>query len=126
MGLAGVSWTRHGESVGLRKGGIELESLFSVTLTCPPYARGRRLSKTQNTQCTKCTKKTQKTQCTRCTKGGRWKIADGRGRWVWAVGGRVVHGRLITLCSSERQIETLAPCCEESGKILFAIPDAFL
>src|SRR5437667_9340711 len=79
MGLAGVSWTRHGESVGLRKGGIELESLFSVTLTCPPYARERRLSKTQIPQCTKCTKKTQKTQCTRCTQGGRWKIEDGRG-----------------------------------------------
>src|SRR5437667_979034 len=80
MGLAGVSWTRHGESVGLRKGGIELESLFSVTLTCPPYARGRRLAKTQNTQCTKCTKKTQSTQCTRCTKGGRWKMGGGHGQ----------------------------------------------
>ena len=68
-----------GEPVRLGKGGIELESLFLVTLTCPPYARGRWLSKTQNTQCTKCTKKTQNTQCTRCTKRGRWKIeAAGR------------------------------------------------
>src|SRR6266567_8407324 len=80
MRLVGVSSTRRGEPVRLGKGGIELESLFLVTLTCPPYARGRRLSKTQKTHCTKCTKKTQNTQCTRCTKGGRWKMGGGHGR----------------------------------------------
>ena len=51
-----------GASLDLRVGSIASESLFLVTLTCPPYAQGRRLSKTQKTQCTRCTKKTQSTQ----------------------------------------------------------------
>src|SRR6266568_1350461 len=57
-----------------------LNHCFWLLSRRPPYARGRRRSKTQNTQCTKCTKKTQKTQCTRCTKGGRWKMGGGTGQ----------------------------------------------
>src|SRR6266702_4009683 len=73
------------ESLDLRIGRIAFESLFLVGLTCPPYTRGGRPSKTQKTQCTRCTKKTKKTQRTRCTNGGRWKIEDGR--WEAGLGG---------------------------------------
>src|SRR6266700_725055 len=67
-----------------------LNHRFSLLSRDPPYARERRLSKTQIPQCTKCTKKTQNTQCTRCTKGGRWKIEE---RWKMGGGfGRLAAG----------------------------------
>ena len=75
--MASSLW-HEGASLDLGIGRIAFDYCFWLLSRRPPYARGRRLSKTQKTQCTKCTKKTQKTQCTRCTKGGRWKIGDGR------------------------------------------------
>ena len=75
--MASSLW-HEGASLDLRIGSIAFDHGFWLLSRRPPYARGRRLSKTQNTQCTKRTKKTQKTQCTKCTKGGRWKIGDGR------------------------------------------------
>ncbi len=94
MGLAGVSWTRHGESVGLRKGGIEFESLFLVTLTRSTIRAREAAVQDSDTSVYKMHEKDSEHSVYKMHEG--WEMEDRRkmedGRRVWAVGGRVAHG----------------------------------